>query len=293
MVNLRPRRCCFAMAARKEFDLGDEEDTEEEDLDEEPNLEFLLEGPAAQAVEEGQGQGQVESQSQEQGQGQEQEQEQGQGQGQGQGQEQEQEQGEEQGQGGDEPPEEVTFASAQVEAEEEEKRLREALRRDKELQKEKRKRREELFTEQKKRKLLPATLLEELTTAPQTKINESSPTPEKGNTESEDKEKKEDKMFPIRVKKRYMACRLKDQDLIDLRQQAAKGFIQKHLYGRGSNRTTVNKSLSLDNKRLPVKKPAVKFVNNNWGMERKQSAKKFKKQWMHKKKLASRRPSST
>ncbi|XP_072459976.1 U3 small nucleolar RNA-associated protein NOL7 isoform X2 [Notamacropus eugenii] len=192
----------------------------------------------------------------------------------------------------DEAPEEVTFASAQAEAKEDERRLRDALRRDKALLKEKRKRREELFTEQKKRKLLPATLLEKLTSVPQTKIKKSLPRLEKGNTESEKKGKKE-KTFPIRVKKRYVACRLKDQDLIDLRQQAAKGFIQKYLYGRGSNRTTVNKFLSLDNKRLPVKKPAVQFVNNNWGTERKQGAKKFKKQWMHKKKLASRRPNIT
>ncbi|XP_068948533.1 U3 small nucleolar RNA-associated protein NOL7 [Petaurus breviceps papuanus] len=192
----------------------------------------------------------------------------------------------------DEAPEEVTFASAQAEAEEDKRRLRDALRRDKTLLKEKRKRREELFTEQKKRKLLPATLLEELTAAPQIKINESLPRLEKGNMESENKGKKE-QTFPIRVKKRYVACRLKDQDLIDLRQQAAKGFIQKYLYGRGSNRTTVNKFLSLDNKRLPVKKPAVQFVNNSWGTERKQSANKFKQQWMHKKKLASRRPNIT
>ncbi|XP_074128157.1 U3 small nucleolar RNA-associated protein NOL7 [Sminthopsis crassicaudata] len=192
-----------------------------------------------------------------------------------------------------EAPEELTFASAQAEAKKDERRLRDALLRDKQLLKEKRKRREELFAEQKKRKLLPATLLEELTAAPQTIIKESLPRLGKGNTESENQEKKEEKMFRTRVKKRYVACRLKDQDLIDLRQQAAKGFIQKYLYGRGSNRTTVNQFLSLDNKRLPVKKPAVQFVNNNWGAERKQSAKKFKKQWMHKKKLASRRPNIT
>ncbi|XP_051826624.1 nucleolar protein 7 [Antechinus flavipes] len=254
MVNLRPRRPRRALPIGTVVD--QEYEREESDSEgEEPDLEFPDGGPAAETVEE----------------------------------EEEEEEEEDE----DEAPEELTFASAQAEAKKDERRLRDALLRDKQLLKEKRKRREELFTEQKKRKLLPATLLEELTAAPQTITNDSLPKLEKGNTENENKEKKEEKMFRTRVKKRYVACRLKDQDLIDLRQQAAKGFIQKYLYGRGSNRTTVNKFLSLDNKRLPVKKPAVQFVNNNWGAERKQSAKKFKKQWMHKKKLASRRPNIT
>uniref|UniRef100_F7D4U2 Nucleolar protein 7 n=1 Tax=Monodelphis domestica TaxID=13616 RepID=F7D4U2_MONDO len=252
MVNLRPRRSCRTLPVRLVVDQGgDEEDSERESSEEErQDVEFPDGDPVAEPMAD-ENEDEVED---------------------------------------DEAPEEVTFASAQAEAKEDERRLRDALRRDKELLKEKRKRREELFTEQKKRKLLPATILEELTTAPQTKINESSSELKKGNVENENKEKKEEKMFPKRVKKRYMACRLKDQDLIDLRQQAAKGFLQKYLYGRGSNRTTVNKFLSLNNKRLLVKKPAVQFVNNSWGMERKQNAKKFKKQWMHKKKLASRRP---
>ncbi|XP_027732746.1 nucleolar protein 7 [Vombatus ursinus] len=261
MVNLRPRRPRCALSSRTVLGRGDEEEDSEKEVseEEEPDLEFPDGGPTAEAMDED---------------------------------EDDDEEEEEEEEDEDEAPEEVTFASAQAEAKEDERRLRDALRRDKELLKEKRKRREELFTEQKKRKLLPATLLEELTSAPQTKTNESLPRLETGNLESEKKGKKEEKTFPIRVKKRYVACRLKDQDLIDLRQQAAKGFIQKYLYGRGSNRTTVNKFLSLDNKRLPVKKPAVQFVNNNWGTERKQSAKKFKKQWMHKK-LASRRPNIT
>ncbi|XP_020842439.2 U3 small nucleolar RNA-associated protein NOL7 [Phascolarctos cinereus] len=260
MVNLRPRRRRCALSSGTVLGRGDEEEDSEEDVseEEEPDLEFPDGGPAA----DGEGMDEDEEEDEEE-------------------------------EEDDEAPEEVTFASAQAEAKEDERRLRDALRRDKELLKEKRKRREELFTEQKKRKLLPASLLEELTSATQTKINESLPRLETGNMESEKKGKKEAKTFPIRIKKRYVACRLKDQDLIDLRQQAAKGFIQKYLYGRGSNRTTVNKFLSLDNKRLPVKKPAVQFVNSNWGTERKQGAKKFKKQWMHKKKLASRRPNIT
>ncbi|XP_043843307.1 nucleolar protein 7 [Dromiciops gliroides] len=250
MVNLRPRAPSRTLSARTVVDRGNEEEDSEEE-------ESGEEEPDLEFPDGGPAAGRVEEEEEEEE---------------------------------DEAPEEVTFASAQAEAKEDERRLRDSLRRDKELLKEKRKRREELFAEQKKRKLLPATLLEELTAAPQTKINESLPRLQKGNTENENKGKREEKKFPTRVKKRYVACRLKDQDLIDLRQQAAKGFIQKYLYGRGSNRTTVNKFLSLDNKRLPVKKPAMQFVNNNWGAERKQSAKKFKKQWMHKKKIASRKP---
>lgn len=77
-----------------------------------------------------------------------------------------------------------------------------------------------------------------------------------------------------------MALRLKDQDLRDARQQAAKAFIQNSLYGPGTNRTTINKFLSLENKRLPVKKAAAQFLNNAWGTQKKQNAKRFKRRWM-------------
>lgn len=40
--------------------------------------------------------------------------------------------------------------------------------------------------------------------------------------------------------KSYVAVRLKDQDLRDSRQEAAKAFIQNCLYGPGTNRTTGN-----------------------------------------------------
>ena len=80
--------------------------------------------------------------------------------------------------------------------------------------------------------------------------------------------------------KSYMAVRLKDQDLRDSRQEAAKAFIQNCLYGPGTNRTTVNKFLSLKNKRFPMKKAAAQFLNNTWGSQRKQNAKRFTKRWM-------------
>ncbi|XP_001915275.1 U3 small nucleolar RNA-associated protein NOL7 [Equus asinus] len=191
----------------------------------------------------------------------------------------------------DEAPEELTFASAQAEAREEERRVRETVRRDKALLKEKRKRREELFIEQKKRKLLPDTVLEKLTTAPQTTIKKSpgklkevilqkkNEECEKGSDSKKTKEKVQ-KVQSVGHNKSYLAVRLKDQDLRDSRQEAAKAFIQNCLYGPGTNRTTVNKFLSLDNKRLPVKKAAAQFLNNAWGTQRKQNAKRFKRRWM-------------
>ncbi|EHH17964.1 hypothetical protein EGK_14484 [Macaca mulatta] len=190
----------------------------------------------------------------------------------------------------DEAPEELTFASAQAEAREEERRVRETVRRDKTLLKEKRKRREELFIEQKKRKLLPDTILEKLTTASQTLNVKKSPGKvkevnlqkknedcEKGN---DSKKVKVQKVQSVSQNKSYLAVRLKDQDLRDSRQQAAQAFIHNSLYGPGTNRTTVNKFLSLANKRSPVKKAAVQFLNNAWGIQKKQNAKRFKRRWM-------------
>ncbi|XP_076999838.1 U3 small nucleolar RNA-associated protein NOL7 [Tamandua tetradactyla] len=194
----------------------------------------------------------------------------------------------------DEAPEELTFASAQAEAREEERRVRETVRRDKTLLKEKRKRREELFIEQKKRKLLPDTILEKLTAASQTNIKKSpgklkegdfqkkSEECEKGSDSKKTKEKVQ-KVPSVSQNQTYLAVRLKDQDLRDSRQQAAKAFIHNSLYGPGTNRTTVNKFLSLDNKRLPLKKAAVQFLNNAWGTQRKQNAKRFKRRWMFRK----------
>lgn len=80
--------------------------------------------------------------------------------------------------------------------------------------------------------------------------------------------------------KSYVALRLKDQELRDLRQQAARAFIHESLYGPGTNRTSVNKFLSLDNKRLPVKKAAAQFLNSAWGTQKKENAKRYKRRWM-------------
>ncbi|XP_020955856.1 nucleolar protein 7 [Sus scrofa] len=198
----------------------------------------------------------------------------------------------------DEAPEELTFASAQAEAKEEERRVRETVRRDKTLLKEKRKRREELFIEQKKRKLLPDTILDKLTAASQTDLKKS-PVKlkevklQKKNEEceqgSDSKKAKVRKVQTVGQNKSYLALRLKDQDLRDSRQQAAKAFIQNCLYGPGTNRTTVNKFLSLDNKRLPVKKAAAQFLNHAWGSQKKQNAKRFKRRWMVRKMKTSKK----
>ncbi|XP_055988373.1 nucleolar protein 7 [Sorex fumeus] len=190
----------------------------------------------------------------------------------------------------DEAPEELTFASAQLEARAEERRVRETVRRDKTLLKEKRKRREELFIEQKKRKLLPDAILEKLIAAPQTTSLKKSPGKlkevdlQKKSEECEkgsgSKKAKVQKVQAVGHNKSYVAVRLKDQELRDSRQQAAQAFIQNSLYGPGTNRTTVNKFLSLENKRLPVKKAAAHFLNNTWGTQKKQNAKRFKRRWM-------------
>ncbi|XP_054981986.1 nucleolar protein 7 [Sorex araneus] len=189
----------------------------------------------------------------------------------------------------DEAPEELTFASAQLEARAEERRVRETARRDKTLLKEKRKRREELFLEQKKRKLLPDAILEKLIAAPQTSLKKSpgklkevdlQKKSEECKKGSESKKAKVQKVQAVGHNKSYVAVRLKDQDLRDSRQQAAQAFIQNSLYGPGTNRTTVNKFLSLENKRLPVKKAAAHFLNNTWGTQKKQNAKRFKRRWM-------------
>ncbi|ELK25660.1 NAD-dependent deacetylase sirtuin-5 [Myotis davidii] len=170
-------------------------------------------------------------------------------------------------------------------------------RRDKTLLKEKRKRREELFIEQKKRKLLPDTVLEKLTAASQTDIKKSPGKLKEDNLQKKNEEcekgseskKVKEKVQSIGQNKSYVARRLKDQDLRDSRQQAAIAFIQNSLYGPGTNRTTVNKFLSLNNKRLPVKKAAVQFLNNGWGTQKKQNAKRFKRRWMVRKMKTSKK----
>ncbi|KAM9165633.1 U3 small nucleolar RNA-associated protein NOL7 [Pangshura tecta] len=185
----------------------------------------------------------------------------------------------------DEAPEEVTFDRARAAAETDRRRAGETARRDRELLKEKRRRREELFKEQKKRKLLPENVLEELTSRPQINNNNLSDTKKQGKNQNKNEEpnRRQDnkrKKRVVRLKGRYMAVRLKDQDLTSQHQKMAKDFIQSHLYGPGTNRTTANQFFSFANKKNPVKKAAVQFVNKSWGKEKKQKAMHFKKRWM-------------
>ncbi|KAJ7338555.1 hypothetical protein JRQ81_012457 [Phrynocephalus forsythii] len=174
--------------------------------------------------------------------------------------------------GGDEAPEEVTFESARVAAEEERRLAGERARREKAILKEKRRRREELFKEQKKRKLLPEKVLEELASTTQERnqqcdaLENAQDVEDDSETEDEDtKEVSEEEATTTRFQENYVAVRLKDQDTINRQQQEARNFVQKLLYGQGSNRTTANQYFSIENKKRAVKKAAVQFVSNSWG----------------------------
>uniref|UniRef100_A0A8C3KBV3 Nucleolar protein 7 n=1 Tax=Calidris pygmaea TaxID=425635 RepID=A0A8C3KBV3_9CHAR len=164
----------------------------------------------------------------------------------------------------DEAPEEVSFGAAREAAE--------AERKHRELLKEKRRRRQELFVEQKRRKLLPEAVLQELTAAP----------PTGGKRELswlEGKERDTDccvccsvttrqglpSLALTRPKGNYTAVRLKDQSLTGLHQQLAKDFLNTQLYGPDTNRVQANEFFSLENKKDPVKKAAVQFVDKSWG----------------------------
>ncbi|XP_053106823.1 nucleolar protein 7 [Hemicordylus capensis] len=190
----------------------------------------------------------------------------------------------------DDAPEEVTFESARVAAEDARRLAGERARREKAILKEKRRHREELFKEQKKRKLLPENVLEELASSTKNSYyflseNKPSDTPEQDQdvqSESENEraehtvEDSEEEILGTKLQESYRAVRLKDQDL-NRQQQAAKEFVQRHLYGAGSNRTTANEFFSVGNKKRAVKKAAFQFVNSSWGKMKKQKARQFTK----------------
>ncbi|XP_050771680.1 nucleolar protein 7 [Gymnogyps californianus] len=199
----------------------------------------------------------------------------------------------------DEAPEEVSFGVAREAAETERRLVGEAARRHRELLKEKRRRRQELFTEQKKRKLLPEAVLQELAAAPPARPDEQAPaanpvTLGKGRGGGAAKQRqgqvqrrvKKEKQRPgaryagSRSKGNYTAVCLKDQSLTGLHQQLAKDFLNTHLYGPDTNRAQANDFFSLENKKNPVKKAAVQFVDKSWGQEKKQRATRFKKRWL-------------
>ncbi|GAB0183850.1 nucleolar protein 7 [Grus japonensis] len=191
----------------------------------------------------------------------------------------------------DEAPEEVSFGVAKEAAETERKLVGEAARRHRELLKEKRRRRQELFTEQKKRKLLPDAVLKELAAAPPARADGRAAAANRGKHGGDGAAKqrrgqaqrqvKTDKQRKgARSKGNYTAVRLKDQSLTGLHLQLAKDFLNTQLYGPDTNRAQANEFFSLENKKNPVKKAAVQFVDKSWGQEKKQRATRFKKHWL-------------
>uniref|UniRef100_A0A8B9ISR7 Nucleolar protein 7 n=1 Tax=Amazona collaria TaxID=241587 RepID=A0A8B9ISR7_9PSIT len=92
--------------------------------------------------------------------------------------------------------------------------------------------------------------------------------------------KKDKKRKGTRSTGNYTAVCLKDQSLTDLQQQLAKDFINAQLYGPHANRAQPNDFFSLENKKNPVKKAAVQFVDKAWGQEKKQKAARFRSRWL-------------
>ncbi|XP_074002319.1 U3 small nucleolar RNA-associated protein NOL7 [Numenius arquata] len=191
----------------------------------------------------------------------------------------------------DEAPEEVSFGAAREAAEAERKLEGEAAQRHRELLKEKRRRRQELFAEQKRRKLLPEAVLQELTAAPPARPEGQAAAADPGKHRGGRAVKQGQGQVQKRVKKHkgrkgarpqgnYTAVRLKDESLTGLHQQLAKDFLNTQLYGPDTNRAQANEFFSLENKKDPVKKAAVQFVDKSWGQEKKLKAIRFKKRWL-------------
>ncbi|XP_074940053.1 U3 small nucleolar RNA-associated protein NOL7 [Phalacrocorax aristotelis] len=191
----------------------------------------------------------------------------------------------------DEAPEEVSFGAAREAAETRRKLVGEAARRHRELLKEKRRRRQELFAEQKRQKLLPEAVLQELAAAPTAGAEgqgaADSPGECCGGGATKERQGRVQKLVKkdkgkkgARSKGNYTAVCLKDQNLTGLHQQLAKDFLNTHLYGPDANRAQANEFFSLENKKNPVKKAAVQFVDKSWGQEKKEKATRFKKRWL-------------
>ncbi|KAM9304547.1 U3 small nucleolar RNA-associated protein NOL7 isoform 2-T2 [Morus bassanus] len=175
----------------------------------------------------------------------------------------------------DEAPEEVSFGAAREAADARRKLVGEAARRHRELLKEKRRRRQELFAEQKRRKLLPEAVLQELAAAPAAGTEEQAAADSPGECcesgaakerqgQVQRLAKKDKGRKGARSKGNYTAVCLKDQSLTGLHQQLAKDFLNTHLYGPDTNRAQANEFFSLENKKNPVKKAAVQFVDKSW-----------------------------
>ncbi|XP_053570731.1 nucleolar protein 7 isoform X2 [Bombina bombina] len=186
----------------------------------------------------------------------------------------------------DEAPDEVTFKSAKTQAEENAREKRLAVKREKDLLKEKRKQKEELFKEQKKRKLLSEDILQTVSSLPEKTEKRNEEAPQAKGDEGDVRCVKKKKLAPkTKLQDNYSVVRLKEYNLVSLQQETAKSFIQKKLYGKYKNRATANEFLSMKSKKGIVKKPAVQFTDSTWGKEEKQRANKFNLLWTNRKKL--------
>ncbi|NXP22432.1 NOL7 protein, partial [Scytalopus superciliaris] len=180
----------------------------------------------------------------------------------------------------DEAPERLSFGVAREAAAAERRLVGEAARRHRELQKEKRRRHQELFAEQKKRRLLPEAVLQELQD-----LAAPAASPARyytGVSVVGSVTTLQGFVFVLltRSKGNYMAVCLKDHSSTDIHQQLAKDFLNAQLYGPHTNRVQANEFFSLANKKDPVKKAAVQFVDSSWGQEKKEKAARFKKRWI-------------
>ncbi|XP_017327813.1 nucleolar protein 7 [Ictalurus punctatus] len=184
----------------------------------------------------------------------------------------------------DEGPEEVTFDDSKVVALKSVKDARDAVKRGKELVKEKRRKRQLLFLEQKKSRLLPEALLEEFDTVAQTPPKLS----DKGEQQHEEKDKKKKKKKVSKsLQDSCKVVRVKDRSANTSMQKSAMAFIQARLYGPGSRRTTNAELLSLEKKRGLNQGAAVQFASKNWGADEKAKAEKYNKRFIQKQKLIS------
>ncbi|NWV65667.1 NOL7 protein, partial [Malurus elegans] len=143
----------------------------------------------------------------------------------------------------DEAPEEVSFGVAREAAWAERKLVGEAARRHRELLKEKRRRHQELFAEQKVPRYPCRVPGGSGVSVPGVDLH----------------------LSLTRTKGNYAAVCLKDQSLTGLHQQLAKDFLNAQLYGPHTNRVQANDFFSIANKKDPVKKAAVQFVDKSWG----------------------------
>ncbi|XP_072296550.1 U3 small nucleolar RNA-associated protein NOL7 [Eucyclogobius newberryi] len=175
----------------------------------------------------------------------------------------------------DEAPEEMTFASARDEALRRVKSALETAKREKEQLKQKRRRRQELFQEQKKRRLLPKDVLDQMDSAPQGKEDFEDEDPEEPEEEILSASRSLRDTYTVTTAKQHMC----------FQQQAAQDFLQSRLYGPGSQRSTNNQLLSLQNKKGPHKRAAAQFIKKSWAPREKAKAEKVKRRWIHRQKI--------